>query len=219
MVPIPPTAVDWNHFFNVAGWTADIAVIITIGAMIIFTLRFRERKGQKPFIAELGLHRSRARDSVIFAAISITLLFTLSVLSFTMTPNARFLPNTTPDVVINVDAYQWDFKFFYPNGANVTHSFYVPEKSTILFNVTSLDVMHNFYLVDFRVSIDAIDGRHNPIWVQTPAINGNDTSTYKILCKELCGPGHAEMSALMNVVSQTTYDQWLSNLNSTRTGG
>lgn len=45
--PIPPTAIDWNNFFNVAGYTALVAVAITIGAMIIFTIANRERHGKK----------------------------------------------------------------------------------------------------------------------------------------------------------------------------
>ncbi len=56
-----------------------------------------------------------------------------------------------------------------------------------MFNVTSTDVMHNFYLVQYRVSIDAIPGRYNVIWVTTPSVNGNSTLDYQIVCKELCG--------------------------------
>ncbi len=199
-----------------AGYTAVIAVIITIGAMVIFTLMYRERKGKPHFIPERGLHISRARDAVIFASISIAILFTLSVLSFTLAPNARFLP-TTPSVKVGVMTYQWGFTFEYANGLNSSELF-VPENSTILFNVTSRDVMHNFYLPDFKVSIDAIPGMHNVIWVSTPELNGNTQLSYQVLCKELCGVGHTFMYTHMTVVNQTAFNQFLANQTTTSGG-
>jgi cytochrome c oxidase subunit II len=207
--PLPPTAGDWTHFFNVAAYTADIAVAITIGAMILFTIMYRERKGQRKFTPQRGLHISRARDATIFASISIAILFTMSVLSFTLTPNARFLPNT-PSTEIQVTAYQWGFRYEYPNGL-VSQVLNVPENTTILFNVTSTDVMHNFYIPVFRVSIDAIPGRYNAIWIATPPLSGNTTMTYSILCKELCGVGHTFMFSSMTVMSQAAYNVFLAN--------
>ncbi len=215
--PIPPTAIDWNNFFNVAAYTALIAVAITIGAMIIFTIANRERHGKKRFTPQRGLHISRARDAVMFASISIAILFTMSVLSFTLTPNARFLPST-PSVEIQVVSYQWGFRFVYPNGANSSGYVNVPENTTILFNVTSIDVMHNFYLPDFRVSIDAIPGRNNLIWIATPELGANTELTYRILCKELCGVGHTFMFASLTVMKQAAYDQFLSNQTTTSGG-
>jgi heme/copper-type cytochrome/quinol oxidase subunit 2 len=214
--PIPPTAIDWNNFFNVAGYTALTAVAITIGAMILFITLNREKHGRKRFTPQRGLHISRARDAMVFASISVVILLTMSVLSFTLTPNARFLPSTQ-GLEIQVVSYQWGFRFIYPNGANSTCYVNVPENTTILFNVTSIDVMHNFYIPDFRVSIDAIPGRNNVIWVATPELGSNTEYSYRILCKELCGVGHTFMAATLTVMSQSAYDQFLSN--QTATGG
>lgn len=164
------------------------------------------------------MHKSRARDAIVFASISIVILLTMSILSFTLTPNARFLP-TTPSTPIQVTAYQWGFRFAYPNGVTSNTVLYVPEDTTILFNVTSPDVMHNFYLPDFRVSIDAIPGRYNVIWIQTPSIPDGSQVTYQILCKELCGVGHTFMFARMVVMNQTAYNQFLANQTNIPTGG
>jgi cytochrome c oxidase subunit 2 len=141
----------------------------------------------------------------------------MSVLSFTLTPNARFLPSN-PNVQIQVTAYQWGFKYEYPNGLT-SQTLNVPSNSTILFNVTSPDVMHNFYLPDFRVSIDAIPGLYNSIWVQTPEVSGNSTLTYRVLCKELCGSGHTFMFSSLRVMSQDAYNAFLANQTSTSSGG
>jgi cytochrome c oxidase subunit II len=215
---IPPTSLDWNNFFNVAGYTAVTAVAITIGAMILFTIVNRHRDGRKRFVPRKGLHISRARDAMVFASISIVILLTMSVLSFTLTPNARFLPNT-PSTQIGVIAYQWGFTFQYPNGARTFNVLNVPENTTILFNVTSTDVMHNFYIPDFRVSIDAIPGRYNQIWIATPELGASPELSYRILCKELCGVGHTYMFASMTVMTQSAFQQFLANQSATTPSG
>ena len=208
--PMPPSAIDWNNLFNVTVYVAIVALAIVIGAMIYFTIRYREKRGQAKFIAEAGLSRSRPRDAIIFASISIVILASLSVASYRLTPNARFEP-TFPSLVVDVTAFQWAFKFTYPNGASDIGTVNVPANSSIVFNVTSLDVMHNFYLVDYRVSIDAIPGRYNVIWVQTPPLEGNSQLNYTIRCKELCGSGHYDMMANMVVMDPSAFNSWLSN--------
>jgi cytochrome c oxidase subunit 2 len=98
----------------------------------------------------------------------------------------------------------------------------LPGNTVVMFNVTSADVMHNLYLIQFKVSIEAVPGRYNIIWVTTPAATGNQAYTYNIECKELCGDGHTFMDATMYVVSQTAYNQWLASQissNSTTTSG
>jgi cytochrome c oxidase subunit 2 len=125
-------------------------------------------------------------------------------------------------LVIDVTAFQWAFRFGYPDGVNTLDQLNLPGNTTIMFNVTSADVMHNFYLVQFKVSIEAIPGRYNIFWITTPVATGNEQYTYDIKCKELCGISHTYMDATMLVMSQTAYDQWLASqlsTNSTASGG
>ena len=124
---------------------------------------------------------------MIFASISIILLFSLSMASYQLTPNARFPPPVSQSLVINVTAFQWNFRFDYPNGATTLGECFVPADKSIIFNVTSSDVMHNFGLMDFRVKIDAIPGRYNVVGVTTPPLDGNSQLNYTIRCYELCG--------------------------------
>jgi cytochrome c oxidase subunit 2 len=220
--PMPSSAIDWNNFFNLATSIAIVALAIVIVTMVVFTIKYREKKGQRRFIPEKGLSKSRARDTIIFATISIIILFSLTVTQERICPNVRFEPPVSQSLVIGVTAYQWDFRFEYPNGVNSTKELYLPANTTVMFNVTSSDVMHNFYLIQYKVSIDAIPGKYNVIWVTTPSVNGNSTLDYQIVCKELCGAGHSFMGATMTVMSSTTFNQWLSNqivTNSTATGG
>ena len=220
--PLPNSTADWNNLFNLAAIIAVIAVVIVIGAMVFFAVKYREKKGQSKFIPQIGLSRSRAREAVIFASISIILLTSLTVASYRLTPNARFPPPISQSLVIDVTAYQWNFKFNYPNGVQTTGECYVPANKSIIFNVTSSDVMHNFGLMDFRVKIDAIPGRYNVVGVTTPPLDGNSQLNYTIRCYELCGSIHTYMTAPLTVLDPVVFNQWLSNqtiTNTTTPGG
>ena len=220
--PLPPSAVDWNNLFNLAAFIAVAAVAIVMGALIFFAIKYREKKGQTKFIPEIDLSKGRAREAVIFAMISIIILTSLTIASYRLTPNERFPPPVSQSLVIDVTAHQWYFNFTYPNGVYYVGTCYVPANKSIIFNVTSADVMHNFGLMDFRVKIDAIPGRYNIIGVTTPPLVGNSQLNYTIRCYELCGGSHTTMQAPLIVLDPTIFNQWLTNqtaTNSTASGG
>jgi cytochrome c oxidase subunit II len=220
--PLPPSTIDWNNLFNLAAFIAVAAVIIVMFAMIFFVVKYREKKGQPKFIPQIGLFKSRARETVIFASISIILLFSLSIASYQLTPNARFPPPVSQSLVIHVTAFQWNFRFEYPTGATTLGECFVPADKSIIFNVTSSDVMHNFGLMDFRVKIDAIPGRFNVVGVTTPSLDGNSQLNYTIRCYELCGVAHTYMRAPLTVMDPVVFNQWLANqsvANTTLAGG
>ncbi len=219
--PVPPSSVDWNNLFNLTAYVAIVALAVVMGAMVFYTIRYREKKGQPKFIPETNLSKSRARDAIVFASISIIILASLTIASYRLTPNARY-PPSSQSLTIDVTAFQWAFKFAYPNGATTLGTVNLPANSSIIFNITSTDVMHNFYLVDYRVSIDAIPGMHNVIWIDTPSLDGNSQLNYTIRCKELCGSGHVDMMAKLVVMDPSSFGVWLNNqtaTNSTKTIG
>ena len=201
---------------------ALIALAIVIGAMIFFIVKYRERKDQPKFVPDFSPKKSSVKDSFVFALISIIILASLVAASYTLVQNARFEPSDPNTLVIDVTAFQWAWRFGYPNGVTTLGNVTLPGNTTIMFNITSADVMHNFYLVQFKVSIEAIPGRYNVIWVTTPVATGNEVYTYNIYCKELCGVGHAFMDGFMIVLSPAAYEEWLDSQmpsNSTATGG
>ena len=157
------------------------------------------------------LIENRPQGNRDFSCISIIILLSLSVPSYRLTPNARFPPPVSESLVINVHAFQWNFNFSYPNGMSVIGKCYVPANKSIIFNVTSSDVVHNFSLMDFRVKIDAIPGRYNIIGVTTPLLDGNSQLNYTIRCYELCGSGHTYIDVPLTVMDPTAFNLWLAN--------
>jgi cytochrome c oxidase subunit 2 len=69
----------------------------------------------------------------------------------------------------------------------------------------SKDVLHDFYVPEFRAKMDLVPGIVTYFWL-TPTVKGQ----FGILCAELCGVGHHEMRGTVVVDSPADFDKWLS---------
>lgn len=68
----------------------------------------------------------------------------------------------------------------------------------------SVDVLHNFYVPEFRAKMDMIPGMVTYFWL-TPTRTG----TFDVLCAELCGVGHPMMRGTVVVDTEADYQTWL----------
>jgi cytochrome c oxidase subunit 2 len=109
-------------------------------------------------------------------------------------------------LMIHVEGYQFGWQYTYPNGYNST-TLRIPEDRRIQLNVTSRDVIHNFGIPAFRAKTDAIPGQYTYTW-----FIANETGTFQAQCYELCGAGHSYMVSDVEVMSQSEYQQWYSNV-------
>jgi len=85
-------------------------------------------------------------------------------------------------------------------------SIVLPVGKTIVFQVTSSDVIHSWTIPAFGVKQDGVPGRLAELWF-TPEQEG----VYYGQCSELCGQAHAYMPITVKVVSEEAYAEWLGN--------
>ncbi|WP_313949219.1 cytochrome c oxidase subunit II [Leptolyngbya sp. FACHB-261] len=109
-----------------------------------------------------------------------------------------------PDVVINVTALRYGWLFTYPGLENVEGELHVPAGREVSLNISANDVIHAFWVPEFRLKQDAVPGRETNIRF-TPVRPGE----YTVRCAELCGPYHGAMNTKLIVMSQEDYDAWL----------
>jgi len=96
-----------------------------------------------------------------------------------------------------------DFVIISPGGARPI-PIHLPVDKNILVNLSSNDVLHSFFLPNFRVKQDALPGQWIKVW-----FNGSKIGTYELACAELCGTGHYNMRGQVFIDSQADYDKWL----------
>jgi cytochrome c oxidase subunit 2 len=116
---------------------------------------------------------------------------------------------------INVTAQQYEWTFNYPqsNGKVVSSKkLVVPVDKQLDITLTALDVLHSFWVPEWRIKRDAVPKGPGGNDVDDDVVVTPDRlGTYNVVCTELCGYGHATMRALVRVVPQEEFDKWLDN--------
>jgi cytochrome c oxidase subunit 2 len=108
-------------------------------------------------------------------------------------------------LVVNVEGFQFGWSFRYPEAdVQTTNELRIPTDTPVIFEVTSRDVIHSFWMPDLHGKIDANPGKVNRIWVQAER-----PGTYRGVCAELCGAGHAGMLFRVEAMPPEQFQQWL----------
>ena len=105
---------------------------------------------------------------------------------------------------VHVNARQWMYEIRYPDGRTAINEIRVPAGKPVKFILSAADVLHGFYLPDFRVKMDMIPGRVTTLWVQP-----DRPGSYQIFCTVYCGTGHSNMLARLIVMPPREYAEWV----------
>lgn len=179
----------------ITAFSVLMLLLITV-AMIYFVIKYRASKNPIP-----TQYHGNVVIEVIWIIIPTIIVLSMFYYGFTDYSDLR---NTKEfDEEYSVTAKMWDWDFKYENGT-ITDTLYVPVGKTLKFNITSLDVLHSFYLPAFRIKEDAVPGR-NGFVVITPL----KTGTYDIACAEYCGVNHWDMYKKFVVMEQDEYYAWV----------
>jgi len=107
----------------------------------------------------------------------------------------RILEEVPPDAqTIKVIGQQWFWSFEHADGTKEVNELHVNKGTPYRFEITALDVNHNFNVPDFTILMDAVPGRINTLWS-----NFDQEGVYLIQCREYCGYSHYNMKAQLFV--------------------
>jgi cytochrome c oxidase subunit II len=109
-----------------------------------------------------------------------------------------------PDLVVNVTGMQYAWIFNYPESGITSGELHMPVNRDVQLNIEATDVIHAFWLPEFRLKQDAIPGRPSEL-----RFTANKVGQYRIVCAELCGADHGAMNALAFVQKPEEFDAWL----------
>jgi cytochrome c oxidase subunit 2 len=139
---------------------------------------------------------------IVWTAVPAVLVIVLGVISaIVLSENGKATNNP---LHVNVIGQQFAWKFQYPDYENKTSGELVlPVDQQAQFTMSSVDVIHSFWVPQFGQKMDAVPGIETKILV-TPTRTGE----FAVVCTELCGLGHATMRAKARVVSRTEFDSW-----------
>lgn len=117
------------------------------------------------------------------------------------TPDKQGLPS---ELVVNVLGLQYAWIFTYPDTGVTSGELHVPTGREVKLNISAQDVLHAFWVPQFRLKQDAVPGRQTELRF-TPKVIGE----YPVICAELCGAYHGAMNTKIFVEAPQDYDAWL----------
>jgi cytochrome c oxidase subunit 2 len=193
-------------------WAWDMVMIVSIaffmllmGLMVYFAIAYR-RRHDREITSDIDNSHVLERIWTIVPLILVGWLFFVGFKGFV---NASVAP--ADSYQIHVQARKWVWEFTYPNGVT-TSELIVPEKTPIKLIMSSSDVVHSFYVPEFRVKRDVIPGLYTTMWFEP-----TEPLDSVIQCAEYCGgagdgsrgTGHSGMWAPVRVVTSGQFKAWL----------
>lgn len=185
-------------------WNLELITISFLFALITVPLVyslivFRRRKGDTTDAQHIE------GNSTLEITWTIIPLFIVMAFAYLGAGNLAEIRRADPNaMVVKVTGQQWSWSFEYPSYGVTSKEMHVPVGTQILLQMTSRDVIHSFWVPEFRPKQDVVPGRITELRV-TPTVIGN----YKVRCAELCGTSHAYMEAPVIVSSQADFDAWM----------
>lgn len=202
----------------------SIPITAFVFAVLLYSLLgWKQVSGDEPPMQESPAIRSNRIGVILWTVVSSGLAMFLVVWGLIElaqitansygTISADEQPGDSNSVIVNVTGQQWVWTFAYPqHDGIVTDVLYLPVDKPVYFNVTSKDVIHNFWLVELGVKIDA-----NPGAITQTGVTPNKEGTFNLRCAELCGMHHAYMETEVRVVSQAEFDSWAREMGGQKT--
>ena len=191
-------AIDWLFGLHIDVIT--FLYVLVNGILIYSIFAFRRKKGEEDAVGA-NLHGNTKLEIAWTVIPLITVLFFAYLGTIVLSDISAAAAD---ELEVNVTARQWSWSFEYPDAGVKSTELYLPVDRQVKLNMTSVDVIHSFWVPEFRVKMDTVPGMTTNLRM-TPSIEG----VYKVRCAELCGTAHAAMLGTIRVVSQEEFEAWL----------
>jgi len=188
--------IDW--LFHLIYVITGITFILVAAAMIAFLIVYRDRPGRRARYT----HGNTSLE-IVWTIVPALILVVLTALSAPAWSKIKMSAPPT-DFVVDVTAKQFNWQVKHPNSDKVfLDEMHVPVNKVVHVNLKSQDVIHSFFVPQFRMKQDAVPGRSILAWFEV-----TKPGKYEWPCAELCGFGHSGMRGWIYVHSPEDYTKW-----------
>lgn len=199
---VPDVPGGWDHLFNEMLIDITIIGIIFAAITIYLLIKYRQRyPGQEG--SPLKLTTAAAIGwALIPAFVFMADDFYLAAEGWTLFNDYRRVPENAYEV--KVEGSMWSWHFIYPEGVETFNELRVPAGTPVVVRMTSKDVIHSFFLPDFRVKEDMMPGRVTYLWFYP-----KDPGEHLITCAEYCGLMHSGMKGKIMAMPKDDFNNWI----------
>lgn len=195
-------AVPIDRMFNLEFTAIAFLFSLIVVFMLYSIVVFRRKKGDMTDARHI---EGNTRLEVVWTVIPLIMVLGLAFLgSQALAETVRIDPGA---LEVNVIASQWSWRFDYPEAGVTSNELRLPDNQQALLHLSSNDVIHSFWVPEFRVKQDALPGGKE--FVRDLRITPTEIGEYKVRCAELCGLNHAYMEAPVIVMARADFDAWI----------
>jgi len=185
-------------YYYIIGTTVAISTAVAV-LVIYFAIKYRRRSDETPG----PIHGSMTLE-LLWTVIPLLIALSMFAWSARVYFDIVRPPDDATDVY--VVGRQWMWKLQHPDGQREINELHVPVGQPVKLIITSEDVIHSFFIPDFRIKQDAVPGRYTFAWFE--AIK---PGRFRIYCAEYCGTDHSHMIGWVVAQDPADYQEWLSS--------
>jgi len=184
--------------FNGLFWIEGAIYALVMAFMLYCLVQFRASSR-----AEQGAKFDRSRSRLVEVAwIGLSTMLTLGLAALGSHELHAVIGSPEADIDVEVRGQQFSWEFYYPKLQQYGDKLYLEVGKRHRIILTSKDVVHSFWVPEFRLKQDAVPGKVIHLLL-TPTKVGD----YMLICSELCGFGHTDMTASVAVVDHETFEK------------
>ncbi len=188
--------IDAIYFFGLG--VATVFSLLIALLIVFFAVRYRRRSPD-----EVGQReQAPAWLEIVWSVVPLGILMFMFVWGTEVYFDARRAPANA--VEYYATGKQWMWKFQHPQGNREINDLHVPVGVPIKLIMTSEDVIHSFWVPEFRVKMDVLPGRYTDLWFEVDKVG-----VYRLFCNEYCGVEHSLMMGRVIAMEPADYEEWL----------
>ena len=190
-----------DAMFQFHFWAIAFLFALIIGFMLYSLIVFRRRPGDeeegKYVTGNTGLEV--AWTVIPLGVVIFLAIWGAEVLADIRRPDPKALE-------VRVIGSQWSWQFEYPDYGIKSSELRLPVRQQALLTLTSTDVIHSFWVPEFRVKQDALPGEGMERELR---VTPTEIGEYTVRCAEVCGTFHAYMNSPVIVTSEENFQAWV----------
>jgi len=199
MLAVSAITREVNYAFLMIGGVCLLLLAGVTVTMVAFVIRYRRSKARTT--SQVGNHTLLEITWTTLPTLIVLWMFFVGYQGFGL---IRSVPADA--MVVEVTARQWFWSFHYPDANIDSNVLVVPVDTDVVAQLTAPanEVLHGFFIPDFRVKQDVIPGRKTHLWFR-----GDRVGTHDIFCSQFCGQGHSGMLSQLRIVSRQDFARWV----------
>ncbi len=188
----------------------SVPVFVLVMTIAIYSVvRFRAKPGDMGDGAPI---HGNTRLEIIWVTIPFIMVTALAIYGWITLDDLEAKQKN--EMVVNVTGQQFTWSFEYPSEKVKSAELVLPVDRPVEFKIHTKDVLHSFWVPQFRLKSDAVPGLTTTIRL-TP----NKAGRYEVVCAELCGIGHSTMRQFVRVLPASEFDTWVQKQKQAAGGG